>query len=274
MPDSPNNGLRAPRRVLGCGAVILGLLAGGASRADLFLDLTSVTPGSSGVGAFSGTLGGITVTGSITSAIPVFLFNAPGPGIGNSTIDGSSPQFSYSTVFSPTTPFTDRVGFTYLAGAGSTVAMTFSSPVTNPVFHVANLDWAGFSFGPTPGLTSLTLLNGNNGPDSDGIDPTFGGAPYSFVFVRDVNPSTTDATLPSSAPPSVGFPRSADASVQLNGTLSAIVFAVDAFGPTGDSGGSFTISIVPEPSSMLLAGLGALGLAGLIRRRTLRKTTA
>ena len=251
--------------------MILGLLAGGATRADTFLDLTSVTPGGPGAGAFSGTLGGITVSGSI-SGPPAFSFNAIGPGLGDSTIDGSSPQFSYSTVFSPTTPLTDRVGFTYLATATILVSITFSSPVTDPVFHVANLDWAGFGFAATPGLSSLTLLNGNNGPDSDGIDPTFGGAPYGFLFVRDVDPSTSDSTSPFGAPPTSG-PRSADASVQLNGTFSSIGFAVDALGPFSDSG-SFTISIVPEPSPMLLAGLGALGLAGLGRRSTLRKTTA
>ena len=271
MPDSPNNGLRALRRVLGCGAVILGLFAGGASRAATFLDLTSVTPGSSGAGAFSGTLGGITVTGSIAAGFPAFSFNAPGLGIGDSTIDGSSPQFSYATVFSPTTPLTDRVGFTYSATAGNTVMMTFSSPVTDPVFHFANFDWAAFSFGPTPGSPTLTLLSGNNGPDSDGIDPAFGGAPYSSLLVWDANPSTSDSTSPFGAPPISG-PRSAYASVKLNGTFSTIGFAVDAMGPFSDNG-SFTISI-PEPSSMLLAGLGALLLAGLSRRRTLRKTTA
>lgn len=264
MPDLPNKSLRAAGRVLGCGAAILGLLIGGIGRADTFLDLTSVTPGSPGVGAFSGTLGGIIVTGSISAGPPAFSFNATGPGIGDSTIDGSSPQFSSSTVFSPTVSLTDRVGFTYSATATNLVMMTFSSPVTNPVFHVANLDWAGFSFAPTPGLTSLTLLKGNNGPDTDGIEPTFGGAPYSFLFVLDANPSTSDSTLPFGAPPTSG-PRSAAASVQLNGTFSTIGFAVDALGPFSDSG-SFTLS-VPEPGPMLLAGLGALGLAGRSRRR-------
>lgn len=231
-------------------------------RADVFLDLTSVTPGSSGVGAFSGTLGGIAVTGSISGA-PVFSFNAIGSGLGDSTIDGSSPQFSHSSVFSPTTPTTDRVGFTYLAFAGNMVTLTFSSPVTDPVFHIANMDWMAVTFAPTPGFTSLTLLNGNNGPDGDGIDPAFGGPAYGFALVTDKMPFTTDSTPPAGAPLLAGD-RSAYGSVRINGTFSTLVFVTDAMGPFSDSG-SFTMSVVPGP--MTLSAFVAMALAGPARRR-------
>lgn len=217
-----------------------------AVHADVFLDLTSVTPGSSGVGMFSGTLGGIAVTGSISGA-PVLTFNAVGSGLGDSTIDGSSPQFSYSSVFSPTTPTTDRVGFTYSAFAGNVVTLTFSSPVTDPVFHLANWDWMGVSFAPTPGFSSLTLLNGNNGPDGDGIDPSFGGPAYGSALVYDLMAFTTDPTPPAGAPPMTG-PRSAYGSVRINGTFSTLILVTDAMGPFSDSG-SFTISI-PSPTTL------------------------
>lgn len=231
-------------------------------HADVFLDVISVTPGSSGVGAFSGTLGGITITGSISGA-PVFSFNAIGTGLGDSTIDGSSPQFSYSSVFSPTTPATDRVGFTYLAFAGNAVTLTFSSPVTDPVFHIANMDWMALTFAPTPGFTSLTLLNGNNGPDGDGIDPAFGGPPYGFALVTDKMPFTTDSTPPAGSPPTVGD-RSAYGSVRINGTFSTLVFVTDAMGPFSDSG-SFTVSVVPSPAT--LSAFVAIALASNARRR-------
>lgn len=268
-----NASFRTMRRFSSMFAVlIIGLLAGGASQAATFLDLISVTPGGPGSGAFSGTLGEIFVTGSITGESSAFYFSAPGPGIGDSTIDGSSPQFSYSTVFSPTALLTDRVGYTYPEMATNLVTMTFSAPVTDPVFHVANLNGVGFSFAPTSGLTSLTLLNGNDAPDGDGIDPTFGGAPYGFVFVSDANPATSDFTPPSSPPPTAGG-RAAYASVRLNGTFSTIAFAVDGMGPPFD-GGSFTLSIVPEPDSLVLAGLGVLGVALFGRRRARRAAKA
>lgn len=231
------------------------------AHADVFLDLTSVTPGSSSVGSFSGTLGGIAVTGSISGA-PVFSFNPIGSGLGDSTIDGSSPQFSHSSVFSPTTLTTDRVGFTYLSFAGNLVTMTFSSPVTDPVFHIANMDWMAISFAPTPGFTSLTLLNGNDGPDGDGIDPAFGGPAYGFALVTDKMPFTTDSTLPAGTPPLAGD-RSAYGSVRVNGTFSTLVFVTDAMGPFSDSG-SFTLSVVPAPGCATILAIGGLTMG---RRR-------
>lgn len=229
----------------------------------MFLDLTSVTPGSSSVGAFSGTLGGISVTGSISGAA-VLSFNAIGSGLGDSTIDGSSPQFSHSSVFSPTTPATDRVGFTYLAFASNMVTLTFSSPVTDPVFHIANMDWMAVTFAPTPGFTSLTLLNGNNGPDGDGINPAFGGPAYGFALVTDNMPFTTDSTPPEGAPPTAGE-RSAYGSVRINGTFSTLVFVTDAMGPFSDTG-SFSISVVPSPAT--LSAFVAMALASCARRRS------
>lgn len=260
-------GARSRTRIIAFCTLLISLLGGNAGRAALFLDLTSVTPGGPGAGVFSGTLGGITVSGSIAGSPSVFSFNATGAGISNSTTDGTSPQYSYSTVFSPTAATTDRVGFSYIGGATNTVSISFSSPVTNPVFHVANLDNALFNFGATTGLTSMTLLKGNNGADSDGIDPAFGGAGFGFLLLQDANPSTSDATLPISTPPISGA-RSGYGSVQLNGTFSTITFGVGAGGPGADiNGGSFTVSIVPEPGSVMLAGLGALGMVGFTRRR-------
>ena len=252
-------------RIIASCAVLISLLGGGTGRAAIFLDLSGVTPGSVGAGAFTGSLGGILVTGSIAAGPPAsFFFNAIGAGIGGSTIAGTSPQFSYSTVYSPTAATTDRVGFTSLGTATNVITISFSLPVTNPVFHVANLDWAEFNFSATPGLTTLTLLKGNDG-DGDDIDPLFGGAPFLSHLVHDAAPGTSDPTPPSSTPPIAGS-RSAYGSVQLDGTFSTISFGAGTGGPFTDDG-SFTLSIVPEPSSLILAGIGALGVAGFTRRR-------
>ncbi len=257
-------------RVLGYSALLGGLLGGGASRAHaqiVFLDVISVTPGTAGSGAFTGTLAGVSVTGAIAAGVPSFSFNATGTGINSSTIDLSSPQYSYSTVYAPVVSLTDRIGWSSLGLATNVVTIAFGSPVIDPVFHVANLDLAQFSFASTSGLTSMTLLKGNDG-SGDGIDPVGIGT----KLIQDANPGTSDATLPGISPPTSGA-RSSYGSVRLNGTISTIVIGMGTNGPGSDvGGGSFTIS-VPEPGSLILVGFGGLGLAGFGRRRP-RKTFA
>ena len=66
-------------------------------------------------------------------------------------------------------------------------------------------------------------------------------------------------------PPTSGA-RSGYGSVQLNGTFSTLTIGVGAVGP-GTDNGSFTLSIVPEPGSLMLAGVGALSMVGFARRR-------
>lgn len=252
---------RITTRLIAFCTLLFSLLVGSTGRADTFLNLSSVTPGGPGTGAFSGTLGGITVTGSVAGTPSVLTLNATGFGVGNSTTADSSPQFSYATVFSPTAATTDRVGFSYIGGATNTVSITFSSSVTNPVFHMANIDTAQFTFVATPGLTSMTLLNGNFG-GGDGI-AVLGSPSFSII---DADATTSDATLPTSSPPTSGA-RSGYGSVQLNGTFSTINVGVGSSGVPGTDNGSFTLSIVPEPGSLMLAGLGALGMVGFTRRR-------
>lgn len=254
-------------RIMWTGAIIFSLLDQRLAQAQVFMDVTSVTPGGPGVGSFTGSLGGATVAGSITATGPPlsFFLNAatPGPGgaIGDSTTNNLSPQFSYASVYSPTSSAADRIGWTSLGLKTEQVVMTFSSPITNPVFHVANLDWAEFSFVGLPGLTSITYLAGNF-DGLDGLDAT--PATLGLSRVQDFNPATADGTLPGTPPPTSG-PRSAYGSIQLNGTFTTIAFGAGTGGPFSDSG-SFTLS-VPEPGSLLLSALGGWGLAGIIRRR-------
>ncbi len=248
-------------RIVFIGALVFGLMNSAATRADIFLDLISLSPGGPGAGAFSGTLGSVTVTGSMTLGPPIdFGFGAIGTGIGNSTIDGSSPAYSYASVFSSANPLGDRVGWSSGGTTTNTIGITFSSPVTNPIFHVANLDSAQFSFILTPGFTSLTLLNSNFGA-GDGLG-------ISGPTLIDTLSTTFDATAPTSSPPTSGG-RSAYGSVRINGTFSALVIGTGTSGAGPDTAGSFTLSVIPEPNSLALTGLGVA--FGLLRRKHRKK---
>ena len=234
------------------------LLAGSTCFAADFLDITTLTPGGAGIGSFTGSLGGVGVTGALTTG-PGTTFNAVGPGIGGSTIAGSSPQWSYGAIYTPTTPLGDRVGFSQVSPGGGTafVTVSFASPMTDLVFHVANLDWSTLEFSPSTagGLTGLTLLSGNGGA-GDGLG-------VSGTAITDMAPATADGTPPSSPPPTTG-PRSAYGSVLLSGTYSSLDFLM--FTGPGTDNANFTLSSsVPEPGAATLMAMGAAGM--LLRRR-------
>lgn len=235
------------------------LCISGIAKAD-FLDITSLTPGTSG--SFTGTIEGVAVMGSITTTTPGFQFDAPGPTYFDSTIDNSSPQFSYGSIFTPSTALTDRIGYTSFDGTfnPATITINFASPITNPVFHVANLDAMQYDFTPTIGLGSLVLLSGN-GDVSDGLR-------VSGNIIFDANNGTVIGQTPSESPFTTGD-RSAYGSISLLGTFTTLTFDVSNGGLGGD-GGAFTLSTaaVPEPGSVaLLAGMATVCAGVLYKRR-------
>jgi hypothetical protein len=214
------------------GVVLVTLICGPVVRAG-FLDLTAVTPGTSG--AFTGTLNGVAVTGAITANDGSYEWTLTGlASWDNSVTNNTSPQYSYSNIYTPSIPLTDQVGYDKFASSGTaTVTITFGSPITNPVFHVANLDASQDTFLLTGGLTGLRLLSGNGG-GGDGLG-------VSGNTVMDLNPDTAVGQDPST-PPLTSGPRSAYGSVELLGTISTLTFNVSYPGlPPGD-GGSFTLT--------------------------------
>ena len=248
------------------GVLSVTLIGGPAARAGSFLELTAVTPGTSGT--FAGTLNGVMVTGAITANDGSYRWNLMGlASWDNSVTNNTSPQYSYSNIYTPSIPLTDQVGYDKFASSGTaTVTITFGSSVTDPVFHVANLDASADTFSLTGGLTGLSLLSGNGG-GGDGLG-------VSGNTVLDLNPNTGVGQDPSS-PPLTSGPRSAYGSVELLGTISTLTFVVSYPGlPPGD-GGSFTLSTssaaVPEPSSLALffvaGGLSGIGFLWSRRSR-------
>ena len=241
-----------------------------AKAAVVFLDLNTFTPGGPGTGTFAGTLGGVNVTGSIlaggSSNFQILGIN-PTDWAGT-TIDNTTPQYSYSNIYTPSQNLGDRVGYGMFAGASSqsaTLTIQFSSPVTNPTFHVANLDGMIYDFSdPSNGSIALSLLSGNGG-GGDGltVDTT-------NKIIADVNPFTGVGLSPFTPPPTTGA-RSAYGSVELLGTFSTLNIKLQgnpSLTVAGD-GGSFMISTtVPEPSTVLsLLTLGTLGAASTLKRK-------
>ncbi len=241
-----------------------------AKAAVVFLDLNTFTPGGPGTGTFAGTLGGVNVTGSIlaggSSNFQILGIN-PTDWAGT-TIDNTTPQYSYSNIYTPSQNLGDRVGYGMFAGASSqsaTLTIQFSSPVTNPTFHVANLDGMIYDFSdPSNGSIALSLLSGNGG-GGDGltVDTT-------NKIIADVNPFTGVGLSPFTPPPTTGA-RSAYGSVALLGTFSTLNIKLQG-NPSltvAADGGSFMISTtVPEPSTVLsLLTLGTLGAASTLKRK-------
>ncbi|CCI06536.1 PEP-CTERM sorting domain-containing protein [Microcystis aeruginosa] len=238
-----------------------------AKAAVVFLDLNTFTAGGPGTGTFAGTLGGVNVTGSIlaggSSNFQILGIN-PTDWAGT-TIDNTTPQYSYSNIYTPSQNLGDRVGYGMFAGASSqsaTLTIQFSSPVTNPTFHVANLDGMIYDFSdPSNGSIALSLLSGNGG-GGDGltVDTT-------NKIIADVNPFTGVGLSPFTPPPTTGA-RSAYGSVALLGTFSTLTIKLQG-NPSLADGGSFMISTtVPEPSTVLsLLTLGTLGAASTLKRK-------
>ena len=239
-------------------AVVLGIPL--SASATTFLDLDGVTPGTPGTGAFTGTLGGVSVTGSLLSGgNPAYSINAIGATVADSVIDDTSPQYSDSNIYTPFEPLTDQVGYAKNPTSGTAILeIEFSEPVTNPIFHVANQDRIVYDFAPS-GLTlgDLTLLSGNGG-NGDGL-----ALDATNPWIVHANPNTL-AGIPPNAPPPIAGPRSAYGSVQLNGTFTTLTInLISNPANTSGDGGSFTISLdedsPPVPESSPLAMLGAVG---------------
>lgn len=193
------------------------------------------------------------------------------------TFAAAMPAFSETIIYN----FSADVGFsTTFSNTINGVTATFSSPS----------DPGGFGVSPTffgPPMNGTVLLDpGSSGADDIPLDISFSqDISYIALFFA------TDGTGPfdlsayengalvgtvsqaGAIPNGYSFPQGY---IKFSGVFNSVVltsprtpyFAVDNVGIIPSSGGP--TPSVPEPSSLLLLGSGALGLAGFFRRKLFR----
>lgn len=243
---------------------------------SIYMDVTSVTSGPPTVGSFTGKLGTVSVTGQLVSGVSGYTINPEAfpYWYAATVLDGFSLQYTNSSIYTPSNTSGDQVGYAMWHGTtgSARLKITFSAPVTDPVFHVANLDSMMYDFTPTGlGVSDLVLLSGNGGGDGDGLTVGL----YSGPTIADAMAGTLAGVDPNDPVPTTGA-RSAYGSVRLSGTFSTLLIDLvrnpaSGGGGTYGDGGSFQISAdvpapIPEPSTLLLLGSGLAGLVGLRRR--------
>lgn len=241
-------------------ALLLATVAPRPGAAQSWLDVTSFTDGMHG--EFAGTLGGVAVKGGVSVATLAFGLNPIGGEFWETTTDGTSSQFAFAGIYSPASARVDRIGYFRYDNNPGDAAFTFefADPITNPIFHVANLAGASFDFSLTPGI-GLTLLSGNGGGGE--------GLAVDGLRLVDLDPATHDITAAGDAPPTVG-PRSGYGSVRLDGTFTTVTFALDPH--VLAAAGAFTLSLAPtttapEPATWTLLAAGLVALGGAWARR-------
>lgn len=168
--------------------------------------------------------------------------------IAGTVINGTSTTFSDTSLFSPAIPLGDDLVTDHIGSLGQFI-ITFSSPVTNPIFHMADRHAVFTATDVVSGNPiEFEIASGNLG---------YGNATHTSLIRND----WTFPMLTASNSNSNG--TTADGTFYMLGTFTQINFNLvpeDIIHfQIGDN------SFVPEPSSTLL--LGASSLLGLLIRR-------
>lgn len=232
--------MRVPRVSILAAAVTLGLASGGRARADFSVTLShdsNVTFGNSTT--VSETIGGNSVT---------FYGSQPDTS-GSNTLQFNATYQDFTGHISAGT--TSTVSFTALSLTSVSQAVVSSANYTNnPTYFSYYLTIQGGSSSATYGLY---------GPIGGQVDVHSDGSVTNNLFLVSVDPNNPPPF--SVTPENIAF---------VSGDASAFQVSNLDFG-----GGTLSVDIttpkaVPEPTSALLLGLGALGGLGLRRLRSRR----
>lgn len=207
-----------------------------AARADsvFWTDWLSGTPGASGEATGTLNVNGTPVTVSYSGEVAFIQTGAPGE---TNYWNPSSPYISPTVPNAP--PGTDIIGLSM----ATSKTITFSEAITNPLFAVVSLNGNGYSF------------------DRDFEILSFGPGYWGDGTLTKTNPSAGVYQLNGSGEP--------HGVIQFQGTFTSITWT----SLTNEYWNGFTIGVtglapaVPEPSSVVMVGIGAVGLAGAALRR-------
>lgn len=188
------------------------------------------------VGDLATILGEAATAGANAAAIVDGGPFVPGGGTASTTfsVDASETSFSFAAMILPSNDWfignSGAIDVSSLLGAsvGASLSTMFSTG------YDAGTEEEDFAFGPGGGLVGITTASSPGGGTSTSDPISVVSGPDPFASFANIEPVGYDTT-------SIDF--------------------------TGGSIATVTLTVIPEPTSIALAGLGVVGLCGMVRRR-------
>ncbi len=151
------------------------------------------------------------------------------------SVDAADTSFSFAAMILPSNDWfignSSAIDISSLLGAsaGTSLSTTFSTG------YDAGTEEEDFAFGPGGGLVGVTTASSPGGGTSTSDPISVVAGPDPFASFANIEPASFDTTT-------IDF---------TSGSIATV-----------------TLEVVPEPTSIALAGLGLVGLCGMMRRRS------